>query len=261
MALRPLVLLSNDDGFRAPGLLQMRAALAEVAEVVVCAPHSEQSASSHAISLSLPLRLREHEAGLFSVDGTPADSVYVALCSHGRVLPRRPDLVVSGINHGLNLAGDVFYSGTVAAAREAALRGLRGLALSAGPAADLAGAAACAVNIARAFLAEPLPKPGAGVLLNVNFPAGERWPVRATRLGLRSYDDAAEFRVDPRGGEYLWLGGSSAIHGEAAGSDTEAYDQGVVGVTPLSLEMWDSTQQLLVERIAAAALGVLPERA
>jgi 5'-nucleotidase len=261
MALRPLVLLSNDDGFRAPGLLQMRAALAEVAEVVVCAPHSEQSASSHAISLSLPLRLRQHEAGLFSVDGTPADSVYVALCSHGRVLPRRPDLVVSGINHGLNLAGDVFYSGTVAAAREAALRGLRGLALSAGPAADLAGAAACAVNIARAFLAEPLPKPGAGVLLNVNFPAGERWPVRATRLGLRSYDDAAEFRVDPRGGEYLWLGGSSAIHGEAAGSDTEAYDQGVVGVTPLSLEMWDSTQQLLVERIAAAALGVLPERA
>jgi 5'-nucleotidase len=261
MPLRPLVLLSNDDGFRAPGLLQMRAALAEVAEVVVCAPHSEQSASSHAISLSLPLRLREHEAGLFSVDGTPADSVCVALGSHGRVLPRRPDLVVSGINHGLNLAGDVFYSGTVAAAREAALRGLRGLALSAGPAADLAGAAACALNIARAFLAEPLPKAGAGVLLNVNFPAGDRWPVRATRLGLRSYDDAAEFRVDPRGGEYLWLGGSRATHGEAAGSDTEAYDQGVVGVTPLSLEMWDSGQQLLVERIAAAALGVLPERA
>jgi 5'/3'-nucleotidase len=261
MALRPLILLSNDDGFRAPGLLEMRAALAQVADVVVCAPHTEQSASSHSISLTTPLRLREHEAGLFSVDGTPADSVYVALCSHGRVLPRRPDLVVSGINHGLNLAGDVFYSGTVAAAREAALRGFRGLALSAGPTADLAGAAACGVNIARAFLSEPLPRAGMGVLLNANFPPGDRWPIRATRLGLRTYEDVAEFRVDPRGGEYLWLGGSRAIHGEAAGSDTEAYDEGVVGVTPLSLEMWDSAQRPLVERVAAAALAVLPLRA
>jgi 5'-nucleotidase len=261
MAPRPLILLSNDDGFRAPGLLRMRAALAEIGEVVVCAPHTEQSASSHSISLSVPLRLREHEAGLFSVDGTPADSVYVALCSHGRVLPRRPDLVVSGINHGLNLAGDVFYSGTVAAAREAALRGVRGLALSAALGADLGGAAACGVSIARAFLAEPLSKPGQGMLLNVNFPPGDRWSVRATRLGSRTYEDVAEFRVDPRGGEYLWLGGSLPTHGEAAGSDTEAYDQGVVGVTPLSLEMWDSGQQLLVERIAAAALGMLPERA
>lgn len=261
MALRPLVLLSNDDGFRAPGLLQMRQALSDFADVVVCAPHSEQSASSHSISLVTPLRLREHEPGLFSVDGTPADSVYVALCSHGRVLPRRPDLVVSGINHGLNLAGDVFYSGTVAAAREAALRGFRGLALSAGPGADMAAAAECGVNIARAFLAEPLPNPAAGVLLNVNFPPGARWSVRATRLGLRSYEDAAEFRVDPRGGEYLWLGGARAIHGEAAGSDTEAYDEGVVGVTPLSLEMWEASQRLLVERIAAAAVGVLPVRA
>ena len=261
MALRPLILLSNDDGFRAPGLQQMRQALGELGDVVVCAPHSEQSASSHSISLTTPLRLREHEPGLFSVDGTPADSVYVALCSHSRVLPRSPDLVVSGINHGLNLAGDVFYSGTVAAAREAALRGFRGLALSAGPAADLAGAAACGVGLARAFLAEPLPRAGHGVLLNVNFPPGERWPIRATRLGHRRYEDAAEFRTDPRGGEYLWLGGSKATHGEAAGSDTEAYDAGVVGVTPLSLEMWDSEQAHLVERIAASALGVLPVRA
>jgi 5'-nucleotidase len=100
-----------------------------------------------------------------------------------------------------------------------------------------------------------------GVLLNANFPPGDRWPIRATRLGLRTYEDVAEFRVDPRGGEYLWLGGSRAIHGEAAGSDTEAYDEGVVGVTPLSLEMWDSAQRPLVERVAAAALAVLPLRA
>lgn len=260
MSLRPLILLSNDDGFRAPGLLEARRALSEIADVVVCAPHTEQSASSHSISLTAPLRLREHEPGLFSVDGTPADSVYVALCAHGRVLPRRPDLVVSGINHGLNLAGDVFYSGTVAAAREAALRGFRGLALSAGPGADLAAAAACGVGLARAFLSEPLPKPATGVLLNVNFPPGDRWPIRATRLGLRRYEEVAEFRIDPRGGEYLWLGGARAMHGEAAGSDTEAYDEGVVGVTPLSLEMWDSGQQLLVERITASALAVVAVR-
>jgi 5'-nucleotidase len=257
---RPLILLSNDDGFRAAGLLEARRALLEIADVVVCAPYTEQSATSHSISLTTPLRLREHEPGLFSLDGTPADCVYVALCSHGRVLPRRPDLVVSGINHGLNLAGDVFYSGTVAAAREAALRGVRGLALSAGPDADLAGAAGCAVSLVQAFLSEPLPTPGLGVLLNVNFPAGKRWPVRATRLGLRQYEEIAEFRRDPRGGEYLWLGGSGAVHGEAAGSDTEAYDAGVVGVTPLSLEMWASSQQPLAERIAASAVGVLPVR-
>jgi 5'-nucleotidase len=115
--------------------------------------------------------------------------------------------------------------------------------------------------LARAFLAEPLPRPGVGVLLNVNFPKGDHWPVRATRLGLRRYEDVAEFRVDPRGGEYLWLGGARAEHGEAAGSDTEAYDAGVVGVTPLSLEMWASEQELMVERIAASAVGMLPVRA
>src|SRR3954467_7869518 len=178
MAARPLILLSNDDGFRAQGLNELRDALASVADVVVCAPYAEQSGTSHAISLTTPLRLREHAPQVFSLDGTPADSVYVALCALGRVLPRRPDLVVSGINHGLNLAGDVFYSGTVAAAREAALRGLRGLALSAGPGADFEGAARCALGLVQAFLSEPLPKPNAGVLLNVNFPAGDRWAVR-----------------------------------------------------------------------------------
>jgi 5'-nucleotidase len=166
--------------------------------------------------------------------------------------------VVAGINHGLNLGADVFYSGTVAAAREGALRGLRGLALSADSDTDLAAAAERAVGIARALLAEPLPASPRGFLVNVNFPAGRQWPVRATRLGLRQYEDVAEFRLDPRGGEYLWLGGSRVEHGEAKGSDTEAYDQGVVGVTPLSLEMWLASQQPMAERIASAAGPVLP---
>src|SRR5262249_24114157 len=115
---RPLVLLSNDDGCAAAGLLALRDALATWATVVVCAPELNQSATSHSLSLHRPLRLRVVEDGLFALDGTPADCVYVALHSGTRVLERRPDLVVSGMNHGLNLGVDVFYSGTVAAARE-----------------------------------------------------------------------------------------------------------------------------------------------
>jgi 5'-nucleotidase len=148
----------------------------------------------------------------------------------------------------------------VAAAREAALRGLRGLALSASSDTDLARAADCAVHLVEALLREPLPGSDVGFLFNVNFPPGSHWPLRATRLGLRRYEDVAEFRRDPRGGEYLWLGGARVTHGEAAGSDTEAYDQGAVGVTPLSLEMWASSQQQVAERVAAAAAGVVAVR-
>jgi 5'-nucleotidase len=244
-------LVSNDDGFRAPGLARLREALADFANVVVCAPETEQSGTSHAISLTRPLRLLEHEPGVFSVDGTPADSVFVALVAEGRVLPRAPDLVVSGINHGLNLGGDVFYSGTVAAAREGALRGFRGLALSAGRGADLVAAARYSADIARAFLAAEQPLVG-GVLLNANFPAGDRWDVKGTRLGIRRYENRAEFRHDPRGGEYLWIGGPGVTHEGPAGSDTEAYDAGVVGITPLSLELWSAAQQPLAEGVAEA---------
>jgi 5'/3'-nucleotidase len=259
MTQRPLILLSNDDGFRAPGLRHLREALAQVADVVVCAPESEQSGTSHAISLTRPLRLLEHEPAVFSVDGTPADCVFVALCAGDRVLPRAPDLVVSGINHGLNLGGDVFYSGTVAAAREGALRGLRGLALSAGRGADLSAAARYSADIAQAFLASDKPLVG-GVLLNANFPPGDRWQVKGTRLGIRRYEDRAEFRHDPRGGEYLWLGGPGVTHEGPAGSDTEAYDAGLVGLTPLSLELWNAAQQPLADSVADATLALLRSR-
>jgi 5'-nucleotidase len=258
MSRRPLILLSNDEGYQAQGLRALREALADVGDVVVCAPFSEQSATSHAISLTTPLRLREHGPGFFSVDGTPADCVYLALCAGARVVPRRPDLVLSGINHGLNLGADVFYSGTVAAAREAALRGLRGLALSAAPDADLDAVAECSARLARAVLSEAPSGQARGSLFNVNFPAGGSWGMRATRLGLRQYEDVAEFRHDPRGGEYLWLGGSHVEHGESEGSATEAYDRGEVGVTPLSLEMWQASEQPLAERIAQRATDVVP---
>src|SRR5678815_4850064 len=116
MPARPLVLLSNDDGYAARKASRPGAALSAEADVVVCAPEVNQSATSHSLSLHRILRLRSVEQGVFAIDGTPADCVYVALHSGTRILPRRPDLVASGVNHGLNLGVDVFYSGTVAAA-------------------------------------------------------------------------------------------------------------------------------------------------
>ncbi len=245
---RPLFLLSNDDGYRAPGLNALRAALLEHGDVVVCAPETEQSASSHALSLHRPLRLHEHGSGVFSVDGTPADSVYVAIHSGTRLLPRRPDVVVSGMNHGTNLGDDVFYSGTVAAAREAALKGIPALAFSAADKADGERAAALGARLALA-LAGALEGP---LLLNANVPPGSDWLVRATRLGRRVYLDEVEYRRDPRGREYLWIGGPGFEHRPVVGSDTEAFDEGVVGVTPLVLDLWGKQQQESAERVVEA---------
>jgi len=242
---RPLVLLSNDDGYRARGLTMLREALLERFDVVVCAPDTEQSASSHALSLNRPLRLIERDPGIFSVDGTPADSIYVALHAEF-VLPRKPDLVVSGMNHGLNLGQDVFYSGTVAAAREGALQGYVALAMSAAEGADQEEAARMAARLAWATLRGKLAGPR---LFNVNFPKGAGWALRATRLGKREYGGGLIRRADPRGVPYYWIGGSTAYHESMVGSDTEAFDQGVVGVTPLVLDLWSSHLEDDAERL------------
>jgi 5'-nucleotidase len=242
--MRPLVLLSNDDGHTSAGLRAMRDALRPQADVVVCAPETEQSASSHALSLHRPLRLRAVEAGVFALDGTPADCVYVALHAGTRVLPRRPDLVVSGINHGMNLGQDAFYSGTIAAAREGALRRVPAVATSAHQGADLAATAALSARIALALLAR---MPSRGALLNVNVPKGWTGEVRATRLGARIYEEVVDFRVDPRGREYLWLGGPGVRHERDAGTDTDAYDDGAASVTPLVLDLTGGADHALVE--------------
>jgi len=258
LAMRPLVLLSNDDGHSSAGLQAMRDALAQVADVVALAPESEQSASSHALSLHRSLRLRAVEPGLFALDGTPTDCVYVALHAGTRVLPRRPDLIVSGINHGMNLGQDAFYSGTVAAAREGALRGIPAVATSAHGAADLKETAKLCVDIGLRLL-EALAAPdgagvavGKGVLLNVNVP--KRWTgeVRATRLGARIYEEVVDFRRDPRGREYLWLGGPGVRHERDPGTDTDAYDDGAVSITPLVLDLTDTRQQAVTGPLAAA---------
>ncbi|NUP05273.1 MAG: 5'/3'-nucleotidase SurE [Polyangiaceae bacterium] len=254
--MRPLVLLSNDDGYLAPGLLALREALTTWADVVVCAPELNQSATSHSLSLHRPLRMRSLEGDIHVVDGTPADCVYVALSSEGRVLSRVPDLCVSGMNHGLNLGVDVFYSGTVAAAREAALRGIPSVAVSADTKADRAAAAALGSSIARAVLEQVRETKGeAGLLFNVNVPPGSAWSVRATKLGRRTYAGDVLFRRDPRGAEYMWIGGGEVTHHDAPGSDTEAYDAGAVGVTPLALHLDLLSGMSTAELVARAVAG------
>jgi 5'-nucleotidase len=249
---RPLVLLSNDDGYRHAGLVALRAELERFADVVVCAPHDNQSATSHALTLQRILRLAQLDERTFAVDGTPADCVYVALHSGQRVLPRKPDMVVSGMNEGPNLGVDVVYSGTVAAAREAAQRGIPSLAVSADRAADRAGAAALGARVAAA-LWQKRPNAGRAPLLNVNIPAGSGWAIRATRVGRRLYEDEVIFRTDPREREYLWIGGVKVSHDLDAGTDTGAWEEGVASVTPLGLELTDGALAQLVAGVVAAA--------
>ncbi|HJK99804.1 MAG TPA: 5'/3'-nucleotidase SurE [Polyangiaceae bacterium LLY-WYZ-15_(1-7)] len=242
---RPLILLSNDDGVDAPGVLALRDALREIADVVTVAPKYEQSAQSHAISLHRPLRHERLGDQLHSIDGTPVDCVYVALFRRD-LLPRRPDLCCSGINHGPNLASDVVYSGTVAAAREAALRGVPSIAFSLVGRADEAAlmrAAGHAASLALRFHEAPKPE-GHAPLLNVNFPrGGGEKGVRATRLGLRHYAEGVEVRDDPRGREYYWIGGPGGPrHEPLDGSDTDAVDEGFISVTPLRIEATDPDQ-------------------
>ncbi len=213
----------------------MRSALvAAGADVVVIAPENEQSASSHSLSLRRPLRLHAQGKGLFALDGTPADCIYVALHAGVRVLPRRPDVVVSGIDHGMNLGQDAFYSGTIAAAREAALRGIPALATSAHPSLDLSAVAELSARIA---LGMPRTARARALLLNLNVPPTWKGDVRATRLGARIYEEMVDFRVDPRGNEYLWLGGPGVRHERDDGTDTDAYDDGVASLTPLLLDL------------------------
>lgn len=239
---RPTVLLTNDDGHLASGIRHLRDALAAWADVVVVAPETEQSATSHALTLHRPLRLRRVEDQLWALDGTPADCVYVALHAEGKALARRPDMVVSGLNHGVNLGADVFYSGTVGGAREGALRGIPSLACSAPSDGDRRAAARFCADFARRMLdavgARPEAERARPILLNLNVPGGAGpWPLRRTVIGSRMYEDQVVFSRDPRGREYLWIGGSEHSHQAVSGSDTEAFDEGAASVTALVLDL------------------------
>ncbi|MFO0663335.1 MAG: 5'/3'-nucleotidase SurE [Polyangiaceae bacterium] len=232
--MKPLALLANDDGHFSEGIRILREVLLQDFDVVLLAPETEQSAASHALSLHRPLRLKKLEPGIFTLDGTPADCVYVALHAGDRVLPRMPDVVVSGINRGLNLGQDAFYSGTVAAAREAALRGIPSLAASAEIGSDLSAVAKLSSTLATRLLNE---KARERALVSLNVPKAWNNEVRAARLGKRHYEEELFFRTDPRGREYLWLGGPGVKHEDDPGSDTDLFDRGYATLTSLDLDL------------------------
>ncbi|MCX5744035.1 MAG: 5'/3'-nucleotidase SurE [Proteobacteria bacterium] len=231
---KPLVLCSNDDGIDSPHLLALADLIAAFAEVVVVAPERQRSAASHAITLHKPLRLTERAPGRYSLSGTPVDCVYVGvikLCGG-----RKPDVVVSGVNDGYNLGSDVFYSGTVAAAVEGALRGAAGIALSMNPrATDPAHAIAFGASVVRAAIAEPVP----GTVLNVNMPGVTTDAYEWTTLGRRYYEDDVAERLDPRGRPYYWVGGGPTGHAEIAGTDCVAIHRGHNSITPMHLDLND----------------------
>jgi len=233
----PRILVSNDDGHASEGIRALAEAMAPLAEVWVVAPEAEQSAASHAISIHRPLRLREVRPRWYAVDGTPTDCSWLGI--HHVMKGRRPDLVVSGINHGPNLADDVTYSGTVAAAMEASLIGVPAIAFSLatrGPF-DFSHAARFAQRLVAAALAETLPP---HMLLNVNVPAGEPAGYAVTRLGRHSYGSDVVEKTDPRGRKYYWIGGTEYQHEDIPGSDCNlVLRERRVSVTPLHMDLTD----------------------
>lgn len=234
-------LLSNDDGVRAPGLAALREALEPWGRCIVVAPEGERSASGHAFTMHRPLRLRRLEHDVYSVDGSPADAVYVGL---HHVCPEPPDLVVAGINRGANICQDIFYSGTVAAAMEGAMAGFPAVAASLffrrrRPTDehhwDVAGKQ---VQKVCGWVIENGLPPGTVLNLNVpDVPARELRGLKTTCVGRHSYRRQVEERKDPRGRSYLWLGGEHWRIEPVPGSDGIAVRDRYASVTPLQMDL------------------------
>lgn len=236
------ILVSNDDGYLAPGIVALAAAMRQLGEVTVIAPEQNHSGASNSLTLSRPLSVSRADSGVYFVNGTPSDCVHVALTG---LLDRQPDLVVSGINNGQNMGDDTIYSGTVAAAMEGYLFGIPALAFSLVDKGwgQLDAAAAVARQVVERFMAEPLPGP---VLLNVNIPnrpldaMGE---IVATRLGKRHPSEPVIRSESPRGEPIYWIGPAGGAREGGPGTDFHATAQGQVSVTPLQIDL-THTQQL-----------------
>ncbi len=245
---RPLILISNDDGINAAGIKALKKALQRLGDIYVVAPDRERSAASHSLTLHRPLRASEVAPGEFAVDGTPTDCIVIAV---HKLLPRKPDLVVSGINNGANLGEDISYSGTVSAAIEGTLLGIPSVAISLVGRRDFdfTQSARFAAKVARQVLSRGLP---VNTILNVNIPQTKyvKGPVGSPRKarplkkplittqGKRVYGgEVITEKIDPRGREYYWIGGD-VLHWDGADNcDFAAIADGHVSITPIHLDM------------------------
>lgn len=241
------ILVSNDDGYLAPGLACLARALAEFAEIDVVAPDRDRSGASNSLTLDRPLRVRRGENGFLYVDGTPTDCVHLAITG---LMEQQPDMVVSGINRGSNLGDDVLYSGTVAAAIEGRFLGAPAIAVS------LVGmggrhfqtAAEVAVRLMQRLKRDPLP---ADTILNVNVPdvpLEEISGFEATRLGYRHKAEAAFRAADPHGNPVYWIGPSGPEADAGPGTDFDAIRRNAVSVTPLQVDM---TRYTALEQVSS----------
>lgn len=234
------ILLTNDDGIHAPGLELLEAIAARLSDDVwVCAPAEEQSGAGHSLTLHMPVRLRQFGDRRFAVTGTPTDAVNLAL--RKLFADRPPDLVISGINGGENLADDITYSGTISAAMEAALAGIPAVALSQAMR-DGGHGFAAAEGWAAKVLAPLIDVPKASrTVININFPALPAEAVKGIRVVRQGFHDYGRGSlvegVDPRGRPYYWFGLEDIEHTLDHGTDLEAVGDGYIAVTPLQLDL------------------------
>lgn len=246
------ILLTNDDGINAPGMEVLEAIAARLSDdVTVCAPAEENSGAGHSLTLHMPVRLREHGNQRYSVTGTPTDAVNLALRKF--FADRMPDLIISGINNGENLADDVTYSGTISAAMEGALAGIPAIALSQATRDGGFGFAAAemwAEKVLRPLMDMQMARRS---VINVNFPPLAPEDVRGIRVTRQGFHDYARGSLvegsDPRGRPYYWFGLEDVEHTLDHGTDLEAVNDGYISITPLQLDLTHH-----------AAIGALAER-
>lgn len=239
-----LILLCNDDGYQAAGIKALARALKKIGRVVIVAPLWEQSGTSHSLTISRPLRTRKISNDVYGVSGTPTDAVMIAVYC---ILNKKPDILVSGINHGPNMGDDVTYSGTVAAAMEGTILGIPSIAISQvvtngdspGAGRQYDKAARFAARLVKSVKKNGIPK---GTLLNVNVPEYKKADSRKykiTKLGERVYHDVITEKIDPRGQPYFWIAGHYTVTDKGPDTDYRAVQKNYISITPLDIDLTD----------------------